>query len=155
MPDWMMMMPWLLTINTPELEKASLAGRPGSSSDDDTSAEFPKLAIGFAGCLEGQWLSLGQCATLNWDCWWERLEDSMPSCWRRTPLDGRTTGLRCLGSLVSFFYTWTNVLLLRGISVSIIMMTCARYLTRPFFIGCEIPEAAVKLIALSILCKLV
>ena len=59
-----------------------------------------------------------------------------------------------LGSLVSFLYTWTNVLLLRGVSVSIIAMTCARYLTRPFFIGCEVPEAAVKLIALAILCKL-
>ena len=56
-----------------------------------------------------------------------------------------------LGSLVSFLYTWTNVFLLRGVSVS---MTCARYLTCPFFIGCEVPEAAVKLIALAILCKL-
>ena len=60
-----------------------------------------------------------------------------------------------LGSLVSLFYTWTNVLLLRGVSVSIIMMTCARYQTRPFFIGCEVPKAGVKLIALAILCKLV
>ena len=58
-----------------------------------------------------------------------------------------------LGSLVSFLYTWTNVLLLRGVAVSIITMTCARYFTRPFFIGCEVPEAAVKLIALSILRK--
>ena len=59
-----------------------------------------------------------------------------------------------LGSLVSFLYTWTNVLLLRGVAVSIITMTCARYFTRPFFIGCEVPEAAVKLIALAIICKL-
>ena len=58
-----------------------------------------------------------------------------------------------LGSLVSFLYTWTNVLLLRGVAVSIITMTCARYFTHPFFIGCEVPEAAVKLIALSILRK--
>ena len=55
------------------------------------------------------------------------------------------------GSLVSFLYTWTNVFLLRGVSVS---MTCARYLTCPFFIGCEVPEAAVKLIALAIIRKL-
>ena len=59
-----------------------------------------------------------------------------------------------LGSLVLFLYTWTNVLLLRGVAVSIITMTCARYLTRPFFIGCEVPEAAVKLIALAIMRKL-
>ena len=58
-----------------------------------------------------------------------------------------------LGSLV---YTWTNVLLLRGVSVSIITMTCTRYLTSPFLIqfGCEVPKAGVKLIALAILCKL-
>ena len=58
-----------------------------------------------------------------------------------------------LESLVSFLYTWTNVLLLRGMAVSIITMTCARYFTRPFFIGYEVPEAAVKLIALAILRK--
>ena len=68
-------------------------------------------------------------------------------------LKRRTAGLRCL-DLVSFLYTWMNVLLLRGVAVSIIMMTCARYFTRPFFIGCEVPEAAVKLIALSIFYKL-
>ena len=59
-----------------------------------------------------------------------------------------------LGSLVAFLYTWTNVLLLRGVAVSIITMTCARYFTRPFFIGCEVPEGAVKLIAISILRKM-
>ena len=56
-----------------------------------------------------------------------------------------------LGSLVSFLFTWTTVFVLRGTSVSIITLTCARYLTRPFFIGCEVPEAAVKLIALAAL----
>lgn len=63
----------------------------------------------------------------------------------------RNRWVEMLGSLVSFLYTWTNVLLLRGVAVSIITMTCARYFTRPFFIGCEVPETAVKLIALSIL----
>ena len=58
-----------------------------------------------------------------------------------------------LGSLVSFLYTWTNVFLLRGVAVSIITLTCARYFTRPFFIGCDVPVAAVKLLALSILSK--
>lgn len=58
-----------------------------------------------------------------------------------------------LGSLISFLYTWTTVLLLRGVAVSIITLTCARYLTRPFFIGCEVPESAVKLLALVALSK--
>ena len=56
-----------------------------------------------------------------------------------------------LGSLVSFLFTWTTVFVLRGTSVSIITLTCARYLIRPFFIGCEVPEAAVKLVALAAL----
>ena len=59
--------------------------------------------------------------------------------------------VKMLGSLVAFLYTWTNVFLLRGVAVSIITLTCARYFTRPFFIGCDVPEGAVKLLALTIL----
>ena len=55
------------------------------------------------------------------------------------------------GSLVSFLFTWTTVFVLRGASASIITLTSARYLTRPFFIGCEVPENVVKLIALAAL----
>ena len=51
----------------------------------------------YTGCLEGQVLSLGQCATLSWNCWWERPEESTPSCWRCTPSEWKTAGLRCLG----------------------------------------------------------
>ena len=56
-----------------------------------------------------------------------------------------------LGSLVSFLFTWTTVFVLRGASASIITLTCVRYLSRPFFIGCDVPENVVKLIALSVL----
>ena len=56
-----------------------------------------------------------------------------------------------LGSLVSFLFTWTTVFVMRGASASIITLTCARYLTRPFFIGCDVPENVVKLIALAVL----
>ena len=56
-----------------------------------------------------------------------------------------------LGSLVSFLFTWTTVFVLRGASASIITLTCARYLSRPFFIGCDVPGNVVKLIALSVL----
>ena len=58
-----------------------------------------------------------------------------------------------LGSLVSFLYTWTSVFVLKGASLSIITLTCARYLIRPFFIGCHIPESSVKLLALSMISK--
>ena len=58
-----------------------------------------------------------------------------------------------LGSLVSFLFTWTTVFVLRGASASIITLTCARYLSRPFFIDCDVPESVVKLIALAALRK--
>ena len=55
------------------------------------------------------------------------------------------------GSMVAFVYTWTSVLVLKSSSTSIITLACARYLIRPFFIGCEIPEKSVKLLALTII----
>ena len=63
----------------------------------------------------------------------------------------RNRWVEMLGSLVSFLFTWTTVFVLRGASASIITLTCARYLTRPFFIGCDVPENVVKLIALAAL----
>ena len=54
-----------------------------------------------------------------------------------------------LGTLVSFLYTWTSVCILKGASLSIITLACARHLIRPFFIGCDIPESSVKLLALA------
>ena len=54
-----------------------------------------------------------------------------------------------LGPLVSFLYTWTSVSILKGASLSIITLACARHLIRPFFIGCDIPENSVKLLALA------
>ena len=60
-----------------------------------------------------------------------------------------------LGSLVAFLYTWTSVLVVKSSSGSIITLACVRYLIRPFFIGCEIPEKSVKLLALAIISKYV
>ena len=59
-----------------------------------------------------------------------------------------------LGSMISFLYTWTSLLVLKSSSASIITLACARYLIRPFFIGCEIPEKSVKLLALTIISML-
>lgn len=56
-----------------------------------------------------------------------------------------------LGLLIAFLFTWTSVFVLRGASVSIITLACARYLTRPFFIWCDVPESVVKLLALTVL----
>lgn len=65
----------------------------------------------------------------------------------------RNSFVEMLGSMVSFLYTWTSVLVLKSSSASIITLACARYLIRPFFIGCDIPESSVKLLALAIISK--
>ena len=63
--------------------------------------------------------------------------------------------LRMLGSLLGFVYTWSSLTVIRPTSLAIITLTSARYLIRPFYIGCDnIPESAVKLIALATLSKL-
>lgn len=62
--------------------------------------------------------------------------------------------LRLLGSLLGFVYTWSSLTVIRPSSLAIITLTSARYLIRPFYIGCDnIPEPAVKLVALATLRK--
>ena len=56
-----------------------------------------------------------------------------------------------LGSLLAFLYTWTSILIIEPASLSIKVLTCARYLTRPLYTDCEIPLIMLKCLALSIL----
>ena len=65
----------------------------------------------------------------------------------------KNSGVETFGSLVAFLYTWTSILVLKSSSVSIITLACARYLIRPFFIGCQIPDNSIKLLALAIISK--
>ena len=58
-------------------------------------------------------------------------------------------GFVFLGSLLSFLFTWSSTIVTRPASGAVITMVFARYLIRPFYAGCEIPEHIVKLIALS------
>ena len=59
-----------------------------------------------------------------------------------------------LGSLLSFLFIWSSMLIIRTTSLSLITLTCARYLVRPFYIGCDqISEPAVKLLAVAVLRK--
>ena len=54
-----------------------------------------------------------------------------------------------LGSLLSFLYAWTSTFILRPAGIAVSTILFARYLVRPFYIGCSIPVYAVKMIALS------
>lgn len=56
-----------------------------------------------------------------------------------------------LGRVIAFLFTWTSVFVIRSVSPSIILLTCARYLSRPFYIDCEVPREVVTVLALFVL----
>ena len=65
----------------------------------------------------------------------------------------RNKWVKSFGSLLAFLFTWTNIFVVRPSSTAIVTLTCARYLTRPFYIGCEIPVSVLKTLALFIISK--
>lgn len=56
-----------------------------------------------------------------------------------------------VGSLLSFLFVWGSVCVIRSSSLAIITLTCAQYLIKPFFIDCDVPTSAVKLLSISII----
>ena len=58
-----------------------------------------------------------------------------------------------LGSLMAFLYTWSAIIIIRPTATSIIALTCTRYLTRPLYIDCDIPEVVLKCLTIAILCE--
>ena len=58
-----------------------------------------------------------------------------------------------LGSLMAFLYTWSAIIIIRPTATSIIALTCTRYLTRPLYIDCDIPEGVLKCLTIAILCE--
>jgi len=63
----------------------------------------------------------------------------------------RNKWVESFGSLLAFLFTWTNIFVVRPSSTAIVTLTCARYLTRPFYIGCEIPVSVLKTLSLFII----
>jgi len=59
------------------------------------------------------------------------------------------------GPLVSYIFSWVNNLLVKPASLGLITLTCAQYITTPFFEdGCgEAPEYLKKLLAIFVLRK--
>jgi L-type amino acid transporter 9 len=57
--------------------------------------------------------------------------------------------LRAYGSLVSFLYLWTAALVARPLSLSIIVMTFAKYVVQPFYtINCPPPRRTITLVGI-------
>jgi len=58
------------------------------------------------------------------------------------------------GSLLSFVFVWTDVMIGQPLGSAIILLTMGQYICRAFFIDCQdMPENAVKCFALFALSK--
>ena len=68
-------------------------------------------------------------------------------------LKNRNKWTRLLGQLLAFLYSWASIVIIRPASLSIISLACTRYLTRPFYLDCEIPKTLLKCLALAIISK--
>ena len=68
-------------------------------------------------------------------------------------LKNRNRWSQLLGSMLSFLFVWSNVWILRPASLAIQSLTCAHYISRPFYGEADIPEYIVKVMALSVLGK--
>jgi L-type amino acid transporter 9 len=63
----------------------------------------------------------------------------------------RNKWTRLLGQLLAFLYSWASIVIIRPTSLSIISLACTRYLSRPFYLDCEIPKTLLKCLALAII----
>ena len=70
-------------------------------------------------------------------------------------LKDRNQWSKLFGSVLGFLFVWSNVCILRPASLGIQSLTCARYLTLPFFShDDEVPEHLVKAVAFALLGRL-
>ena len=63
---------------------------------------------------------------------------------------GKKPWYRFVGSLLSFLFTWASAFVIRPASIAILSLVFARYLSRPFYLDCDVPISVMKLIALSL-----
>ena len=65
----------------------------------------------------------------------------------------RNSKVEFLGSLMAFLVVWASILIIRPAGLAIITLGFGSYLSRPFYIGCDVPIHTVKLFALSAVSK--
>ncbi len=61
--------------------------------------------------------------------------------------------LELVGSLMAFLYAWALCFLMEPASMAIVCLTFGSYLSRPFYLSCDIPPHIVQLFALTALSK--
>ena len=57
------------------------------------------------------------------------------------------------GSLIAFLCSWVSVFVVRPGSIAVIILTCASYLVKSLYIGCEAPSYVITLVALGCIGK--
>ena len=67
-------------------------------------------------------------------------------------LKNRNRWSNLVGSMLSFLFVWSGVFIIRPASMAIQSLSCAKYLTKPFYDGEKVPEYLVKAIALILTC---
>ncbi len=55
------------------------------------------------------------------------------------------------GKVLAFLFLWTSVLVLRTVGAAIVLLTCAHYLSQPFYIGSQAPQSLITVLALGVL----
>lgn len=61
--------------------------------------------------------------------------------------------LNCFGELPAFLYLWVSMVIIGPVGNAIASLAFANYVLEPFFIGCVIPQSAIRIIAAIVLCK--
>ena len=58
-----------------------------------------------------------------------------------------------LGPFVGFMRLWAECVIVRPCIITIVALTFAKYMAKPFFPECEPPDEAIRLLACSCICK--
>ncbi len=56
-----------------------------------------------------------------------------------------------LGKVLAFLFLWTSVTVMRTVGAAIVLLTCAHYLSQPFYIDSQAPQFLITALALGVL----
>ncbi|XP_014666876.1 PREDICTED: large neutral amino acids transporter small subunit 1-like [Priapulus caudatus] len=62
--------------------------------------------------------------------------------------------MAAFGPLPAFLFLWVSLLIIRPTCQAVVALTFAKYATQPFFMGCEPPNEAVRILAALCICSL-
>ncbi|XP_078609049.1 large neutral amino acids transporter small subunit 1-like isoform X2 [Branchiostoma floridae x Branchiostoma japonicum] len=84
----------------------------------------------------------------------EAFGDAFEGCAGRCSSAGMQKFWRHFGKLLAFLCLWINLLIIRPTTQSIVALTFANYIVKPFFPTCDAPDSAIRLLAVLCLVTL-